>query len=70
MSVVTQHFQIVEEINYMFRPFSGWAIIRLILEYRKKLMYYNVAIKNRGTRSRFAMFGEVRSYIYAMWFEV
>jgi hypothetical protein len=27
MSVVTQLcFQIVEEINYMFRPFSGWAI--------------------------------------------
>jgi hypothetical protein len=29
--------QIVEEINYMFRLFSGWAIIRLRLEYRRKL---------------------------------
>jgi hypothetical protein len=38
MSVVTQlYFQIVEEINYMFRPFSGWAVIRLRLEYRRKL---------------------------------
>jgi hypothetical protein len=38
MSVVTQlYFQIVEENNYMFRPFSGWAIIRLRLEYRRKL---------------------------------
>jgi hypothetical protein len=47
MSVVTQlHFQIVEENNYMFRPFSGWAIIRLRLEYRRKLMYYNVDIKH------------------------
>jgi hypothetical protein len=37
MSVVTQlYFQIVEE-NYMFRPFSGWAIVRLRLEYRRKL---------------------------------
>jgi hypothetical protein len=39
MSVVTQlYFQIVEENNYMFRPFSGWAIIRLRLEYREKLI--------------------------------
>jgi hypothetical protein len=52
MSVVTQlYFQIVEEINYKFRPFSGWAIIRLRLEYRKKLKYYNVDIKNGETRS-------------------
>jgi hypothetical protein len=30
MSVVTHlYFKIVEENNYMFRPFSGWAIIRL-----------------------------------------
>jgi hypothetical protein len=65
MSVVTQlYFQIVEEINYMFRPFSGWAIIRLRLKYRRKLIYYNVDIKNGGTRSRFTMFVEVRSYIY------
>jgi hypothetical protein len=68
MSVVTRlYFQIVEEINYMFRPFSGWAIIRLRLEYWRKLMYYNVNIKNGGTRSRFTMFGDVCSYIYAMW---
>jgi hypothetical protein len=32
MSVVTQlYFKIVEEINYMFWPFSGWAINRLKL---------------------------------------
>jgi hypothetical protein len=67
MSVVTQlYFQIVE-INYMFRPFFGWAIIRLRLEYRRKLIYCNVGIKNGGTRSRFTMFGEVCSCIYAMW---
>jgi hypothetical protein len=36
MSVVTQLcFQIVEHNNYMFRPFFGWAIIRLRLEYRR-----------------------------------
>jgi hypothetical protein len=47
MSVVTQlYIQIVEENNYMFRPFSGWAIIRLRLEYRRKHIYYNVDIKN------------------------
>jgi hypothetical protein len=64
MSVVTQlYFQIVEEINYIFRPFSGWAIIRLRLQYRRKLIYYNVDIKNGGTRSRFIMYGEVRNYI-------
>jgi hypothetical protein len=52
MSVVTQlYFQIVEGNNYMFRPFSGWAIIRLRLEYRRNLIYYNVDIKNGGTRS-------------------
>jgi hypothetical protein len=68
MSVVTQlYFQIVEENNYMFRPLSGWAIIRLRLEYRRKHIYYNVGIKNGGKRSRFTMFGEVCSYIYAMW---
>jgi hypothetical protein len=56
MFVVTQLcFQIVEEINYMFRPFSGWAIIRLRLQYRRKLVYYNVDIKNGGTRSRFTI---------------
>jgi hypothetical protein len=37
MSVVTKlYFQIVEEINYTFRPFPGWPIIRLRLEYRRK----------------------------------
>jgi hypothetical protein len=56
MSVVTeQYFEIVEEINYMFRPFSGWATIRLRLEYRRQLIYCNVDIKNGGTRSRFTM---------------
>jgi hypothetical protein len=46
MSVVTQlYFQTVEENNYMFRPFCGWAIIRLRLENRRKLIYYNVDIK-------------------------
>jgi hypothetical protein len=60
MSAVTQpYFQIVEENNHMFRPFSGWAIIRLRLEYRRKLIYCNVDIKNGGTRSCFTMFGEV-----------
>jgi hypothetical protein len=50
MSVVTQlYFQFVEENNYMFRPFSGWAIIRLRLEHRGKLIYYNVDI-NHGER--------------------
>jgi hypothetical protein len=68
MSVVTQlYFQIVEESNYVFRPFSGWAIIRLRLEYRRKLIYYNVDIRNGGTRSCFTMFGEVCSYIYGVW---
>jgi hypothetical protein len=68
MSAVTQlYFQIVEENNYMFRPFSGWAIIRLRLECRRKLIYCIVDIKNGGTRSRFTVFGEVRSYIYRVW---
>jgi hypothetical protein len=31
----------------------------LRLEYRRKLIYYNVDIKNGGTRSRFTMFEEV-----------
>jgi hypothetical protein len=32
MSVIIQlYFQIVKENSYMFRPFSGWAIIRLRL---------------------------------------
>jgi hypothetical protein len=58
MSVVTQlYFQIVEE-NYMFRPFPGWAIIRLRLEYRRKLIYCSVDIKHGGMRYRFTMFGE------------
>jgi hypothetical protein len=54
MSVGTQlYFQIVEELNYMFRPISGWAIIRLILEHRRKLLYYNVDIKNGGNEISF-----------------
>jgi hypothetical protein len=45
MSVVTQlYFQIVEENNFMFQPFSGWAIIRLRLEYQRELIYYDVYI--------------------------
>jgi hypothetical protein len=47
MFVVTQlYFQVVEEINYMFRPFSVCAIIRLRLEYQRNLIYtyYNVDI--------------------------
>jgi hypothetical protein len=68
MFVATQlYFQIVEEINYMCLPFSGWAIIRLRLEYRRKLLYCNVDIKNGGTRSRFTMFGEVCSYTNGVW---
>jgi hypothetical protein len=47
MAVVTQlYFQIVEQINYMFRPFSGWAIIRL-KKYLRKLTHYNVAYTSR-----------------------
>jgi hypothetical protein len=50
MSVVTQlYFQIVEEINYLFRPFSGWAIIRLRLEYRRKLIFYDADITRPQT---------------------
>jgi hypothetical protein len=68
MSIVTQlYFKIVEEKNYMFRPFSGWAIVRLRLEYLSKPIYYNVDIKNGGTRSCFTIFGEVCSYIYRAW---
>jgi hypothetical protein len=66
ITVVTQpYFQIVEEINYMFRPFTGLAIIRLKLEISEKThtaMWSIPYIKNGGTRSRFTMFGEVRSY--------
>jgi hypothetical protein len=48
MAVVIQlYFQIVEEINYVFRPFSGWAIIRLKLEYRRKPVHYNVDYTSR-----------------------
>jgi hypothetical protein len=58
MSAVTKlYFQIVEETNYMFRLFFG-----LRLEYLRKLIYYNVDIKNGGTRSRFTMFGEVMAH--------
>jgi hypothetical protein len=71
MSVATQlYFQMVEEINYMLRPFSAWVIIRLRLEYRRKFIYYNVDIKNGEKRSRFTMFGEVRSYICTLnWYQ-
>jgi hypothetical protein len=47
MSVVTQlYFQIVEDNYYVFRPFSGWAIIRFRLEYQSNLIYYNVDVRN------------------------
>jgi hypothetical protein len=39
MSVGTQlYYQIFEEINYTIRPFTRWVIIRLRLEYRRKLI--------------------------------
>jgi hypothetical protein len=60
------YFQIVEEINYMFRPFSGWTIIRLRLECCRKLIHYNVDIKNEGTRSRFTMFGDDATEDYTL----
>jgi hypothetical protein len=67
MSVVTQlYFQFVEENNYMFQPFSGWAIIRLRLEHQGKLIL-QCGYQAWGTRSRFTMFGEECSYIYVMW---
>jgi hypothetical protein len=45
MAVVTQlYFQIVEEMNYVFWPFSGWAVIRLRLEYRRKLIYSGTSV--------------------------
>jgi hypothetical protein len=48
MAVLTQlYFHIIEEINYMFRPFSGWAIIRLKLEYLRNLIHYNVDYTSR-----------------------
>jgi hypothetical protein len=53
--------------NYMFRPSSGWAFISLRLEYRRQLTHCNVDIKNGGARYRFAVIGEVCSYIYGMW---
>jgi hypothetical protein len=50
----------------MFRPFSGWAIIRLRPEHRGKLIYYNVDI-NHGERdlvilSVFMCTGNLASY--------
>jgi hypothetical protein len=48
MAVVTQlYFKIVEETNYIFRPFSGSGIIRLKLEYLRKLIHYNVDYTTR-----------------------
>jgi hypothetical protein len=47
MSVVTHlYFQIVEENNYMFRPFSVWAIIRLRLEYWRHLISTSIESHN------------------------
>jgi hypothetical protein len=54
MAIVTQfYFQVVEEINYMFRPFSECAIIRLKLEMSEKThtLQCGLYIKNK-TRSR------------------
>jgi hypothetical protein len=39
----TTVFSNIEEINYMFRPFSGCAIM-LIIEYRRKRTHYNVDV--------------------------
>jgi hypothetical protein len=48
MAVETQlYLKIVEEVNYMFRPFSGWGIVRLKLEYPRKLIHYNVDYTSR-----------------------
>jgi hypothetical protein len=45
MSVVTQlYFKLLKKTTTC--PFSGWGIIRLRLEYRRKLIYYNVDIKH------------------------
>jgi hypothetical protein len=53
MSVVTPpYFQTVEENNYIFRPFYVWAVIRLRLEYWRKLIYYNVDIRNGGVTTQ------------------
>jgi hypothetical protein len=52
MSVVTQlYFKIVEEYNYMFRPFSGWVTIRLRLEYFYGCTFmYNVFMRDFSLR--------------------
>jgi hypothetical protein len=68
MVVVTQlYFQNFAVMNYRFRPFPGWAIIRLRLEYRRNLIYCNVDIKNGGTRSRFTLFGEGFTLGFSSW---
>jgi hypothetical protein len=60
MSVVKQlHFKIVEEKNYMLPPFYGWFIIRLKLEYRRKLIYYSVDIKHGNEISFYNVWGGV-----------
>jgi hypothetical protein len=64
MSAVTQLcFQIVEENNVS--ALFWVAIIRLRLEYRRKLIYCNVDIKNGGTRSRFTIFVKVRRFVFS-----
>jgi hypothetical protein len=63
MSVVTQLYFQIGENNFMFRFFFGWEIIKLRLEFRGKLTYHNLDIRNVRTRSRFTIFGEVCSYI-------
>jgi hypothetical protein len=44
MSVVTNRIFELFKNNYMFWTFSGWAIIRLRLEYQRKLIYYDVGV--------------------------
>jgi hypothetical protein len=60
-------FKLLKKSTTCFGPFLGGhhQVEARISE--KKLIYYNVDIKNGGTKSHFTMFGEVRSYIYAMW---
>jgi hypothetical protein len=69
MPVLTQlYFQIVEENNYMFRPFAWWAIIRLRLEYRRKFIYYNVDIKHGERDLVLQCLGRsVAIYTYVRW---
>jgi hypothetical protein len=67
MSVETQlYFQIFEEIHYVFRPFSGWAIISLILEYQRKLILQCGHQEWGNDISFYNVWGPVRCGICAM----